>query len=397
MLFERPCLQILKRRLLEPRSFIQVVSGPRQVGKTTMLAQLMKQLPFNAMMVSADDVAAAGREWIRSSWSEARRQWMASGRQDFLLVIDEIQKIANWSETVKKEWDEDTLEQRNIKVVILGSSRLLIQRGLTESLAGRFETIFMPHWTYSEMKEAFNSTIDHYIWFGGYPGAEKLTGDEDRWKSYIKDSLIETSISKDVLMLTRVDKPALLKRLFEIGGMYSSQILSLNKIQGELQESGNLTTLSNYLTLLDGAGLLAGLEKYSGNMIRKRSSKPKFQVYNNALMSAPSGLTFQGIRSDPKQWGRVCESAVGAHLLNAAREKKFDLYYWNENNHEVDFVIEKNGILIAIEVKSGAKNLNNGMTIFNNLYHPRQILSIGTGGIPFYQFLTTDPSQWFNL
>ena len=392
-MFERPSLQILKKRMNEPRGFIQVVFGPRQVGKTTMLAQVMKQLPFGSLMVSADDVAAAGREWIRSSWSEARRRWKASAEKDFLLVIDEIQKVSNWSETVKKEWDDDTLEERNIKVVILGSSRLLIQRGLTESLAGRFETIFMPHWTFAEMSDAFDCSVDHYIWFGGYPGSEKLTDDEDRWKAYIKDSLIETSISKDVLMLTRVDKPALLKRLFEIGCIYSSQILSLNKLQGELQEKGNLTTLSNYLVLLDGAGLLAGLEKYSGNMIRKRSSKPKFQVYNNALISAQSNVNFHETRSDPKRWGRLSESAVGAHMLNAAREKKFDLYYWNENNKKVDFVIEKNGILTGLEVKSGASSHNEGMQAFDHLYHPRHILTVGTGGIPIDQFLATDPGE----
>lgn len=236
-MFERSYLQELKRRMCEPRGFIQVVTGPRQVGKTTLIGQLINQLPFGSMFVSADDVPAADRSWIRNSWSEARLKLAASGGNEFLLVIDEIHKIDNWSETVKKEWDADSFEGRALKVIILGSSRLLIQEGLTESLAGRFEILYLPHWTFSEMKEAFGMTVDQYIWYGGYPGSVRLMDDEQRWKAYIKDSLIETTLSRDILMLKRVDKPALLKRVFEIGCFYSSRIVSLNKIQGELQES----------------------------------------------------------------------------------------------------------------------------------------------------------------
>lgn len=394
-MFERSYLQILKERINEPRGFIQVVYGPRQVGKTTMVFQLIKQLPFDSLLVSADDVAAAGQTWIRNSWSEARRRLEASERKEFLLAIDEIQKIDNWSETVKKEWDADTLEGRNLKVIILGSSRLLIQKGLTESLAGRFETLYLTHWTFSEMRDAFGWSVNQYIWFGGYPGSERLIRNEQRWKAYIKDSLIETSISKDILMLTRVDKPALLRRLFEIGCVYSSQILSLNKLQGELQEKGNLTTLSNYLSLLEGAGLITGLEKYSGNIIRKRSSKPKFQVFNNALINAQLNLQFNEILADHKKWGHMAESAVGAHLLNFSLQKKFNLYYWNENNKEVDFVIEKNGILIGIEVKSGIDSRNEGVSLFDSIYHPKHIFTVGTDGIPFDEFLTSDPSELF--
>lgn len=396
-MFERPCLQTLKKRINEPRGFIQVVFGPRQVGKTTMVSQLIKQLSFESLFVTADDVPAADRSWIRNSWSEARRRLANSPGRDFLLVIDEIQKIDNWSEAVKKEWDADTLGERNLKVIILGSSRLLLQKGLTESLAGRFESIYLTHWTYSEMHEAFGWSVNQYIWFGGYPGSARLIEDEPRWKAYIKDSLIETSISKDVLMLTRVDKPALLKRLFEIGCIYSSQILALNKIQGELQEKGNLTTLSNYLSLLEGAGLLTGLEKYAGNIIRKRSSKPKFQVFNNALISAQSDMQYNDILSDHKEWGRLAESAVGAHLLNSSIDKRFNLYYWNENSNEVDFVLEKSGKLIGIEVKSGVDSRNRGIALFDEAYHPNHIFTVGTDGIPFEEFLASDPSGLFYL
>lgn len=396
-MFERPYLQILKKRLNEPRGFIQVVVGPRQVGKTTMISQLVKQLPFETLFVTADDVPAADRTWIKNSWSEARRKLFNSEKKEFLLVIDEIQKIDHWSETVKKEWDTDTFEGRNLKVVILGSSRLLIQKGLTESLAGRFESIYLTHWNYAEMKEAFGWSVNQYIWFGGYPGSVRLLEDESRWKAYIRDSLIETSLSKDVLMLTRVDKPALLRRLFEIGCIYSSQIVALHKIQGELQEKGNLTTLSNYLNLLREAGLITGIEKYAGDILRKRSSRPKFQVFNNALMSAQTDVHYPQILSDHKEWGRMVESAVGVHLLNASLDKKFNLYYWNENNHEVDFVIEKNGKLIGIEVKSGKDSQNQGMALFEKAYNPHHIFIVGTDGIPFEEFLASDPSTLFTI
>lgn len=396
-MYERPYLQQIVKRMTEERSFIQVLSGPRQIGKTTLIWQLMKQLPFESVYVTADDVPAADRNWLRRVWDDARRKITEPGGQEVLLVIDEIQKIDNWSETVKKEWDEDSRQNRNLKVIILGSSSLLVQQGLTESMAGRFEIIHLPHWTYPEMHDAFGWDVNQYIWFGGYPGSAKLIGDELRWKNYIRNSLIETCISKDVLMMTRVDKPALLKRLFEIGCTYSAQIVSLNKVQGELQEKGNLTTLSNYLRLVEGAGLLGGLEKYSGDIIRKRSSKPKFQVFNNALMSSLNSLHYSDIQADRKTWGHLVESVVGAHLINAAAGGNFNLYYWNENSREVDFVMEQQGKLIAIEVKSGSDSYNEGMNIFDATYHPNRMFTVGTDGIPVEEFLSSDPEKLFEI
>lgn len=286
---------------------------------------------------------------------------------------------------------------RNLKVIILGSSRLLIQKGLTESLAGRFDTTYLTHWAFSEMRDAFGWNVMQYIWFGGYPRSASLIEDEFRWKAYIKDSLIETSISKDVLMLTRVDKPALLKRLFEIGCTYSAQIIALNKIQGELQEKGNLTTLSNYLSLLEGAGLLTGLEKFAGDIIRKRASRPKFQVFNNALLSAQSYKKYSEITNEPKEMGRYAESAIGAHLLNSSLNKKYNLYYWNENNYEVDFALESAGRLIAIEVKTGKDSKNSGLGKFESMFQPQASFIIGTDGIPIEEFLATDPYSLFSI
>ncbi len=394
-MIQREYIKTIAERMDEPRKFIQVLYGPRQVGKTTMVEQYLAATAHNHLFVTADDTVQAEGSWIRGQWDKARLLLKQSGSADFILVIDEVQKISNWSETVKKEWDADSRENIPMKVILLGSSSLLIQQGLTESLAGRFESIFIPHWTYSEMKDAFGWSLDKYLWFGGYPGSEELTDDETRWKRYIKSSLIETSISKDILMLTRVNKPALLHKLFDIGCSYSAQILSLTKVQGDLMEKGNLTTLSDYLALLDAAGLLCGLEKYAGDIIRKRASKPKFQVHNNALLSAQSEFTFDEIKDNAKEWGRIVESAVGSHLLNKAREGYFDLYYWNENSREVDYVLQKGSKVIAVEVKSGKDSSNEGMKLFDSKFHPHRLYTVGTDGIPHETFLTANPEELF--
>ena len=394
-MIQRSYFQTIKNRLNEPRSFIQVLYGPRQVGKTTLIKQVLDEISAPFLFATADDIIGADGVWLRTTWNEARLKIKTAKYTDFVLVIDEIQKIENWSEIVKKEWDSDTFNDIPIKLVILGSSSLLIQKGLTESLAGRFEAIAITHWSFTEMNEAFDFDIDDYIWFGGYPGSAKLIKDEERWKQYIRTSLIETSISRDILMLSQIEKPALLRRLFNIGCSYSAQILSLTKVQGELMEKGNITTLSNYLSLLKSAGLLCGLEKFSGDIIRTRSSKPKFQVFNNALISAQSELTKYMAKNDHKLWGRLVESAIGMHLLNKTYTENFNLYYWNENSNEVDFVIEKGDKIIGIEVKSGKDSTNNGMAIFESKFHPTALYTVGTNGIPIEDFLRSNPSNLF--
>jgi predicted AAA+ superfamily ATPase len=394
-MFERPYLKSVKIRVKEPRKFIQVILGPRQVGKTTMLTQLLSQVNIPNLYESADAISATNAAWLTQAWESARLRLRASEATEFLLVIDEIQKIDNWSEVVKQQWDKDTRENVNIKVILLGSSRLLIQKGLTESLAGRFETLYLGHWSYPEMKEAFGWCIEQYVFLGGYPGAATLISDEERWKNYIKDSLIETSISKDILMLTRVDKPALLKRLFELGCLYSGKILSYTKIIGQLQDAGNTTTLANYLKLLSDCGLLGGLDKYAGDIIRKRASSPKFQVYNNALITAQSNEVYQKAIINPQLWGRLVESSVGAHLINHAVSERYNLYYWRDGNDEVDFVLEKGDIAIGLEVKSGIKAANAGMSVFADKFHPAKVLLVGTGGIPYEEFLTINPKELF--
>lgn len=394
-MIERFYLQQLKSRIEESRKFIQVIVGPRQVGKTTMVGQLLAQTNIPSQFESADAISAGNSAWVNQVWEAARLRMKMSGASEHLLVIDEIQKIDNWSETVKLNWDRDSREKTNLKVIILGSSRLLIQKGLTESLAGRFEKMHIGHWSFAEMNEAFGWNLEQYVFYGGYPGSASLIADETRWKNYIKDALIETSISKDILMLTRVDKPALLKRVFELGSIYSGQIVSLTKIIGEMQDAGNVTTLSHYLTLLNDCGLLGGISKYAGKEVRSRASIPKFQVYNNALLSAQSRNSFEKVVIDPKEWGHLIESSVGAHLINNSVTERYNLYYWRERNDEVDFVMEKDGHVIGIEVKSGRRGENKGMSVFASKFNPDKVLLIGTGGISIEDFLRENPVNIF--
>ncbi|GHT71385.1 ATPase AAA [Bacteroidia bacterium] len=396
-MIERTYIQQLAARINEPRKFIQVIFGPRQVGKTTLVTQMLQKLPFEASFYLADNVPAADNNWISRIWDEARLKLAGSLKNELLLVIDEIQKIENWSEAVKKEWDLDTLAGRNLKVVLLGSSRLMLQQGLTESLAGRFETIYIPHWSYNEMREAFGWSLEQYIWYGSYPGSAELVNDQIRWNDYIRNSLIETSISRDIVMLTKIEKPALLRRMFELGCVSSAKLVSLTKIQGNLQEKGNITTLSNYLHLLSGAGLLSGLEKYAGNVIRRRSSIPKFQVHNNALMSQMLNTTLEQAKADPKLWGQIVESAVGCHLLNHSFTKNYSLYYWNENNNEVDFVMERNNEIVGLEVKTGKDSTNLGLSVFSENFRPKHVFTIGTDGIDFENFFRMNPKTFFEI
>ena len=394
-MYERSHIEQLIKRINECRKLIQVVMGPRQVGKTTMLTQILKKTKIKYSFESADAVLNSNSVWLHQVWEGARMAMKTAGAREYLLVIDEIQKIENWSEVVKLNWDNDTRNGLNIKVVLLGSSRLLIQKGLTESLAGRFETFQLGHWSFAEMQAAFGWNLEQYIYFGGYPGSASFIKDEERWKNYVRDSLIETSISKDILMLTRVNKPALLKRLFEIGTLYSGKILSYTKLMGELQDAGNTTTLSHYLQLLSDCCLLGGLEKYSSNIIRKRSSSPKFHVYNNALLSALGNHNFAEVRVNPAAWGHIAESSVGAHLLNYAAPERYNVYYWREGNLEVDFVLEHNGRIVAIEVKSGRRAESKGMSEFAKKFSPKKVFLVGTGGIPFDVFLKINPKELF--
>ena len=380
----------MKERIEEPRKFIQVIAGPRQVGKTTLVNQVLRQIELAYAVEVADGVDAKDTDWIRRVWDSARTAMLFRKEKEYLLVIDEIQKIANWSEAVKKEWDEDTRKGVNLKVVLLGSSRLLLKKGLTESLAGRYELIRLGHWRYQEMRDAFGFTLDEYVYFGGYPGPAHLIRNERRWKKYVKDSLVAPAIDKDVIMTSNIYKPALMKRLFERGCGYSAEILSLTKLIGQLQDAGNVTTLAGYLEILNQCSLLAALQKYARDDARKYNSIPKYQVYNNALMTAYKGQTFEKDRTDPKVWGRWVESAVGAYLLSMAEELDYQLYYWREGDDEVDFIIANGGESVAIEVKSGRRGMNSGLPKFVKAFQPKLSFVVGTSGVSLEDFLSSD-------
>lgn len=391
--FQRTQATTLAGRLAEPRRFLQVVAGPRQVGKSTLVQQVTDQLDIPVRFVSADEPTLRGTEWISQQWEAARLD--VTGKTGAVLVLDEIQKIPAWSETVKNLWDEDTRKRRALKVVLLGSAPLLIAQGLTESLAGRFETLRLPHWSFSEMRAAFGFTFEDFLCFGGYPGAAPLRRDPVRWARYIADSLIETSISRDVLLLTRVDKPALLRRLFELACRYSGQVLSYTKMLGQLQDAGNSTTLAHYLDLLAGAGMVCGLSKYAGDVARSRASSPKLQVYNTALMSVTAGLSPAEARADREFRGRLVESAVGAHLVNAAAAGECEIYYWRDRGQEVDFIVRARNRLVAIEVKSGrAPQAHAGSAAFSATFKVRRSLLVGGDGVAVEDFLAKPVAHW---
>jgi len=395
MAYQRPQAAVLASRLREPRRFIQVVAGPRQVGKTTLVQSVADRLRRPTRIASADEPTLRGSDWIEQQWQAARLSADEAGRSGALLVLDEIQKISSWPETVKRLWDEDTRRKRALRVVILGSAPLLIARGLTESLAGRFEMLHLPHWSLAEMREAFGWSLDQYLFYGGYPGAAPLIGEPKRWARYVADSLIETSIARDVLLLSRVDKPALLRRLFELACRYSGQVLSYTKMLGQLQDAGNATTLAHYLDLLAGAGMVMGLQKYARDASRQRGSSPKLQVLNTALLTAMSGITLDEARSDREFWGRLVESAVGAHLANAATAGECTLYYWRERNREVDFVVKAGRQLTAIEVKSGrAPQVHAGMAEFAAAFKPQRKFLIGGDGVALDEFLARPVAHW---
>jgi len=381
-------VEVVRKRLSEKRHFIQVILGPRQVGKTTAIQQVIGALTVPSHYAAADLPAPPDTGWIARQWEMARMKTDSS--KPVVLVLDEIQKVAHWSDEVKRLWDEDSRSSRNIHVVLLGSSSLLIQKGLSESLAGRFELVRFPHWAWIEMRECFGLSLEQYVYFGGYPASASLMQDENRWGQYVRDSLIETALSKDILLLNRVEKPVLLRQLFVLACEYSGQILSYQKILGQLQDVGNTVTVAHYQKLLEAAFLIQGLQKWSGKAVRSRSSSPKWLALNSGLVSALSNRTFNEWRTDPAQWGRLVETGVGAHLANQSILNGVDIYYWRDGNNEVDFVLRKGNALTAIEVKSGQKRIESkGLAAFKKQYPRVKTLIVGTGGVALKEFFET--------
>ncbi|PIP68026.1 MAG: AAA family ATPase [Candidatus Omnitrophica bacterium CG_4_9_14_0_2_um_filter_42_8] len=393
-IFKRDITVTIAQRLKENRNFIQVISGPRQVGKTTAIRQVLEEIGISYHYAAADLPAPPPVEWIAQQWDIGRRK--ALNEKSVILILDEVQKISSWSEEVKRLWDEDTRQDIDLKVVLLGSSALLIQKGLTESLAGRFEVIRLGHWSWKECQDCFNWDVDRFIYFGGYPGAATLIDNEERWSQYVRDSLIETAISKDILLLNRVEKPALLRQLFVLACEYGGQILSYQKLLGQLADAGNTTTLAHYQRLLESAFLIKGLQKWSGGALRRRSSSPKWMPLNTALMTSLANKSFQEWRSDPDMWGRLVEVSVGAHLVNEGVQHSVELYYWRKGNNEVDFILSKGSDLVAIEVKSGKRHTTlPGLEFFRKKYKIKNSMLIGMSGINIKDFFETPILEWF--
>jgi len=388
--------ETLRDRLVGPRRHIQVVVGPRQVGKTTLVRWALGASGLPTHYATADDPGSLAEGWLRQQWELGRARAAANRRKGAVLAIDELQKLPNWSEQVKRLWDEDAAARCPLRVVALGSSPLLLQKGLTESLAGRFEAIRIPHWSFDEMRRAFKFDLDRFLVFGGYPGAAALVRDQARWAAYVRESLVDTTLNLDVLQLSRVDKPALLRRLFELACTHSGQQLSYQKMLGQLQDAGNTVTLAHYLRLLEAAGMVRGIEKYAGDMIRQRASSPKFQVLNTALTSALAGDEPRKLLASPDLRGRLVESAVGAHLANAAATGRCRLFYWRERNLEVDFVVERAGKVLAIEVKSGRRRDGlPGVGAFLKAYPKARTLLVGADGVAVEEFLLKPVEAWF--
>ena len=420
--YERTQKSTLLNRLNEKPQRLTIVTGPRQTGKTTLVQQVLGQLDRPSRYVSVDEpdpaalpsipdldgpppeiadqstIALDGprdARWLVRHWEQAR---LAAHRSDrgLVLAIDEIQKVPNWSETVKGLWDADRRHDRNLHVILLGSAPLLVQRGMSESLAGRYETLRLMHWSFAEMSAAFGFDLQRYVYFGGYPGGAPLVREQGRWRAYIAEALVEPNIERDILAMQRVDKPALLKRLFQLGTEYSGQILSYNKMLGQLQDAGNTTTLARYMDLLSNAGLIVGLLKYAAGVHRRRSSSPKLNVLNTALMAVGSGYTFEEAMADRSYWGRLVESAVGAHLFNTGTAEH-RLYYWRENGCEVDFVLTRGRRLVAFEVKSGVRHARvSGLARFAERFDVLASVVVGEGGLPLLEFLSTPAGEWFD-
>ena len=419
MSFERAQVSTLLNRLNEPPQRLIFVTGPRQTGKTTLVDHTLERLDRPSLYLPVDEPESVAlprirnlpddgvrslaqtmftgerdSRWLVQAWERARIQ-AARSQPGFVLAFDEIQKIPNWSETVKGLWDADRRENRALHVVLLGSGPLLVRRGMTESLAGRFEAIRLAHWSFKEMATAFGFDFPQYVFFGGYPGAAPLIHEESRWRDYVASALVEPNIERDILAMDRIDKPALLKRLFELSAEFSGEILAYSKMVGQLDDAGNTTTLARYLQLLEQAGLVAGLLKYEGLKRRQRASSPKLNVLNTSLMAVHSGYTFEEAQADRTFWGRLIESAVGAHLYNTGMPET-RLYYWRRGIHEVDFVLELGRRLVSIEVKSNGHGTNlSGRKEFAKRFNPLQSLLVGGGGIPVEEFLSVPARHWF--
>lgn len=396
-MYQRRHLNILKSRMAEPRRRMQIVMGPRQVGKSTLVGQFTEGISVPFDFFAADGVNRFDSSWIPNKWQQVRMRMDIHSEQEHILIIDEVQKIRGWSEQVKKEWDEDSRSHRNLKVILLGSSRLLLQKGLEESLEGRFETIKMGYWDWQEMHEAFGFSMDEYVYFGGFPGLAPDIQDEDRWRNLMEDSIISPILTRDILEIEEIRNPALLRQVFELACIESAKELSLTKMQGTMN-SGTVPTIKNYLDILNKSMIVQPLQNYSPSRVKEKQSVPKMQVFNNAFRNRFGTFSFDEARVDPAEWGRLVESAVGAHLANRAMTDDYELFYWrNERRHECDYVLRKGQALVAIEVKSGSVDKTVGFEKFKEQFADNVTAAfiVGPHALPLDDFFMMDLKSLF--
>lgn len=396
-MYQRRHLNILKSRMAEPRRRMQIVMGPRQVGKSTLVGQFTEGVSVPFDFFAADGVNRFDSSWIPNKWQQVRMRMDIHSEQEHILIIDEVQKIRGWSEQVKKEWDEDSRSHRNLKVILLGSSRLLLQKGLEESLEGRFETIKMGYWDWQEMHEAFGFSMDEYVYFGGFPGLAPDIQDEDRWRNLMEDSIISPILTRDILEIEEIRNPALLRQVFELACIESAKELSLTKMQGTMN-SGTVPTIKNYLDILNKSMIVQPLQNYSPSRVKEKQSVPKMQVFNNAFRNRFGTFSFDEARVDPAEWGRLVESAVGAHLANRAMTDDYELFYWrNERRQECDYVLRKGQALVAIEVKSGSVDKTVGFEKFKERFADKVTAAfiVGPHALPLDDFFIMDLKSLF--
>lgn len=392
-MFERKQVKVIRERLQEPRRTIMGLVGPRQVGKTTLIRQAMQGLAAPLIYENADGILRSGEAWLEDMWMRARAA-AANAGGTAVLVIDEIQKIEAWSETVKKLWDADTWNSVDLKVIVLGSSTVLLNRGLRESLAGRFELLRVMPWSFREMSDAFGLNLETYALYGGYPGSMPYIDDVDRWSAYMMDSIVEPVILKDIVQLQRIEKPALMRQLLLLGAQMSSREVSFNKLIGMLDDAGNTTTIVNYLELLEEAGVLSGLSKYRTSPMKKRSS-PKLQVFANGMATACGARWRRGM--DPEDRGRCYESMVGAHLRCNVLGTAYALSWWRNGNNEVDYVLSRGEDTLAIEVTTSSTHSRRGLEAFKKDFPTSKTMLVGADGLPLEEFLARTPDELFEI
>lgn len=376
---------------------IHVLIGPRQVGKSTCARAIVREWPGRVHAAAADELRPPGPEWLSEQWERARALVGDAGKAPVLLVVDEVQKVHRWSEVVKARWDEDRAAGRALRVLLLGSSSLLMQHGLSESLAGRFFLHRAGHWTYAQMRATFDWSLDQWLYFGGYPGTAALASEELVWRSYVRDALVEAAIARDVVAMQVVNRPALMRHLFALACEYAGQALSYNKMLGQLQDAGNTTTIAHYLQLLSSAFLVSGVERFSPGGVRERGSSPKLVVWNNALVNAVAGPGFEVARTDGERWGRIVENAVGAHLLNGLQGSFYELRWWRDRGDEVDYVVASPREVVAIEVKSGRKRSTRGLDAFLRAHPGSRGVVVGSGGVPLEEWFSHPPLPQLGL